>query len=576
MNREKTLTTVLAIVSFVVVLMLIVIGNYLVKKYSPSDERADLYGYYGLTDEEEMSIVLEDEILKGQALYINEHVYLPYEFVRDYINPRFYWDFNEELLLYTTVDTIVRTQPLTADYYVGNKKVTGDFGEIVKLQAGRAFINMEYVDLYSDFSYTVYTQPNRVIIELQCRTMQQVSVKKDAEIRILAGIKSPVLKSVSKGEVLEILGDEGKWTKVRSQDGFIGYIKDKVLGKAITQELVIEVTEEEFEHRYADGPVCMGWHQVDVKANNNAVEEILDMADGITVISPTWFYLSDNYGGIGSLASKEYVDYCHKQGVEVWALINNLTDGSVNTTEVLTHTSYRENLVNKLISAAIEYKLDGINLDLESLERREEVGDAYVQLIRELALKCHANGLTLSVDNYVPTSYTSFYDRAQQALYADYIVVMAYDEHYVGSEAGSVSSYGFVENGIADTLKEVPKEQVILGLPFYCRVWVEIPEYDENGQIVSISTKSTSYGIAAAEKVMADYGVVPTWDETVGQYFVQFEADGKVYKIWWEEERSIELKLKLMEEYELAGVSFWKLGRERSQTWDVIEQYLRK
>ncbi len=575
MNKEKRLAPIFAIVSFVVVLMLIVIGNYFVKKYSPSDEMANLYEYFGTMEEEEMSIVFDGTILKGQARYFNDYVYLSYEFVRDFINPRFYWDFNEKLLLYTTTDTIIRTQPSTADYYVGNKKVTGDFGEIVKMEAGRAYIHIGYVDLYSDFTYEVYTEPNRVVLETKSRTLHQMTVKKDAEIRTFAGIKSPILKSVNKGESVEVLGDSGKWTKVLTKDGMIGYVKDKALGKSVTEEIVVEVTKEDFEHRFAEGPVCMGWHQVDVKANNDRIEEILDMASGLTVISPTWFYLNDNYGGIGSLASKDYVDYCHSRGIEVWALVNNLTDSSVDTTEVLTHTSYRENLVNKLISAAIEFKLDGINLDLEALERQAEVGDAYVQLIRELALKCHANGLTLSVDNYVPTAYTAFYDRAQQALYADYIMVMAYDEHYAGSEAGSVSSYGFVEQGITETLKEVPKEQVVLGLPFYCRVWVEIPEYDENDQLVSVNVKSTSYGIAGAEQVMADYGVEPLWDETVGQYYVQFEADGKVYKIWWEEERSLELKLQLMEKYDLAGVSFWKLGRERSQTWDMIEQYLR-
>lgn len=572
MNMRRKYAPILAAIAFVVVLLLIVLGRFLIKRYTPGEERANLMEYFSLEEEEDMAIIYEGQLMATKAEYIQGHVYVPYKFLHDYMNPRFYWDSNENLLLYTTTDYIVRTEPSTADYYVGNKKITGDFGEIVKMDGDTALVNLEYIDMYTDFTYEVYSNPNRIVIEGHSREIQQVSVRKSGEIRVLAGIKSPILKTVEKGEALEILEDEGKWTKVRTKDGLVGYIKDKSLGKVTRQQIVVEETKEEFVHRFVDGPLCMGWHQIDVKADNNEIQEILEVSTGITVISPTWFYLNDNYGGVGSYASKDYVNYCHSQGVEVWALVSNLINKSVDTTMVLTHTSYRENLVNKLIALAIEYKLDGINLDMEALDR--EVGDAYVQLVRELALKCHANGLTLSVDNYVPTNYTAFYNRSQQALYADYIIVMAYDEHYVGSDAGSVSSIGFVEQGIEGTLQQVPAHQIVLGLPFYCRLWEESPVYDENGNLVSFSTKSTAYGMNGAEKVLKNYGVEPVWDDSVGQYFARFEADGKVYKIWMEEEKSLELKLQLMEKYNLAGVSFWKLGLDRNKTWNVIEQYL--
>ena len=178
---------------------------------------------------------------------------------------------------------------------------------------------------------------------------------------------------------------------------------------------------------------------------------------------------------IASLASSTYVDYCHQNGIEVWALISNLENDSVNTAEVLSHTSSRDNLTNNIISAAIQYNLDGINVDFEALNA-DAVGNSYIQFIRELSLKCANNGIVLSVDNYVPSDYTAFYNRAEQALFADYVVIMAYDEHYAGSpEAGSVASIGFVTDGVENTLKEVPANQVILGMPFYTRVWSETP-----------------------------------------------------------------------------------------------------
>ncbi len=572
MNMKRKYAPIFAAAAFVLVLGLILAGRYLIKKYTPSEEMADIYEYFNLTEDDDMAIVFEGALLSGQARYINGHVYLPYTFVHDYINERFFWDGNENLLLYTTATDVIRTEPSTADYYVSNKKTTGDFGEIVKLDGEKVFVNIEYVDMFSDFIYEIFTEPNRIIIEGETRTTKEVTVKKDTEIRVLAGIKSPILKTSLKGEVLEIVEEYGKWVKVRTADGIIGCVKEKFLGKVTTGKIEVEVTEENFTHQFADGAVCMGWHQIDVRGDNNEIGEILSTAKGITVISPTWFYLNDSYGGIGSMASLDYVNYCHSQGVEVWALVSNFVDKSIDTTKVLTHTTYRENLVNRLVAKAIEYKLDGINLDFESLDR--EVGDAYVQLIRELALKCHANGLTLSVDNYVPTNYTAFYNRSQQALFADYIVVMAYDEHYVGSDAGSVSSIGFVEQGIKGTLQEVPAEQIILGLPFYCRLWEETPVYNEEGDLVSTSTSSTAYGINGAERVVNNSGAEAVWDESVGQYFARYEKDGKVYRIWIEEERSIELKLQLMKEYNLAGVSFWKLGLDREQTWNMIVKYL--
>ena len=169
----------------------------------------------------------------------------------------------------------------------------------------------------------------------------------------------------------------------------------------------------------------MAWHQVTNQSANNAVSSVLANTRGINVLSPTWFYLNDNNGNIANLASLNYVNYCHNQGIEVWALVSNLENKNVDTTEVLTHTSKRQNLVNQIVSMAIQYNLDGINVDFESMNG-EKVGDAFIEFIRELSIKCKNNGVVLSVDNYVPMSHTSFYNRKEQANFADYVVIMGY------------------------------------------------------------------------------------------------------------------------------------------------------
>lgn len=280
-------------------------------------------------------------------------------------------------------------------------------------------------------------------------------------------------------------------------------------------------------------------------------------------MSPTWFYLNDNKGGIASIASSNYVSVCHANNVQVWGLISNLEDDSVDTTTVLNTTSARDTLVNNLIAQAITYGLDGINIDIEQLSGA--AADGYIQFIKELSIKCEKNDIVLSVDNYVPTVSSAIYSRAEQAKYADYVVIMGYDEHYGGSEeAGSVASLDWVKQGVEDTVSEVPAEQVILGMPFYCRVW----EVASDG-----SVSSTAYGMNAIQSYLKTNGVTTNWDETEGQYYGEYTKGDTTYKIWVEDETSIEEKLKVMKEAGLAGGAFWKKGFDSTGVWNIIAKY---
>jgi spore germination protein YaaH len=304
-------------------------------------------------------------------------------------------------------------------------------------------------------------------------------------------------------------------------------------------------------------------------ANSN-VSTLLASTKGVNVLSPTWFRLSDNEGNLESLASIDYVNYCHSQGVEVWALVSNLEKKDVSTAEVLTHTSKRQNLVNQIVAKAIQYNLDGINLDFEELGP-SEVGDAYIEFVRELSLKCENNGIVLSVDNYVPTEYTSFYNRAEQAEFADYVVIMGYDEHYSGSDAGSVASLSWVRQGVTDTLQEVPADQVILGMPFYTRIW-ELTASEGSDTYDQVS--SQAYSMRDAENFVSANGATKTWLDDCGQNYVEFSTGSKLYKIWLEDSSSAEARLKVMDENHLAGASFWRLGLETSDIWDTILKYM--
>ncbi len=297
-------------------------------------------------------------------------------------------------------------------------------------------------------------------------------------------------------------------------------------------------------------------------ANDQLLNRIAD-AKGLTTISPTWFSIADTDGNISSIASQSYVNYAHQHGLEVWGLVDNFKEG-VSTYETLSRTSSRQRLVNQLTAAAIQYGLDGINVDFELITA--EGGRAFIEFIRELSIMCRINGIVLSVDNYVPTASSSQYFRAEQGVFADYVIIMGYDEHYAGSEeAGSVASYGFVKSGIERTLEEVPKEKVINAIPFYTRFW----KTDGAGEVTS-----EALGMDRADAKVTANEAELAWDEEARQYYVGFDYEGSFYEMWLEEERSIEEKMALIREYDLAGVAAWRLGYERASIWDVILKYV--
>ena len=573
--KKKIIPFIAAAVLILVIILFMVLGN-IIEKYTPSKDQKDAQEYYGITTDTDVAIICNNEVIESKGKLINDVVYLSYETVRSYINSRFYWDSNENILRYATASDLISVNAESSDYSV--TKDTQSFGHtIVKADASTAYIAIDFVKQYSDFKYEVYTDPNRVVITNSWGDYQAAPAKKNCEIRYQGGIKSPIITEVTKNTPLTILETGDTWTKVATADGYIGYVKSKNLGSASTQTLSGDFTPEEFGHISKNFKINLAWHQVTNQTANGNVSSILQKSKGINVLSPTWFYLNDNNGNLANLASSNYVDYCHQNGVEVWALVNNLENPDVDTAAVLSHTSSRDNLTNNLISYAIQYNLDGINVDFEALSV-DGVGNSYIQFIRELSLKCANNGIVLSVDNYVPSDYTRFYNRSEQALFADYVIVMAYDEHYSGSEeAGSVASIGYVTQGVEDTLKEVPANQLILGMPFYTRVWSETPASqptDEADSAAYYDLSSYATSMTEVSKLLKANGVEPVWLEDVGQNYAEYQNNGVTYKIWIEDASSLEKKLTVMDHYGLAGGAFWKLGMEDSSIWDTIIKYI--
>lgn len=581
---RRQLVPVLMAVLLIVIILLIMGINYLVKKYSPSDERMDLYSYFNLEDGDEAAVILQDELTDIRARIIDGEAYVSTDILYEYLNPRFYWDAKENLLLYTTPTELITAEVGSKEYSVAKTKYTEDYAP-VKVDGDTAYVALKYIQKYTAMEFEVMTdEVNRVHILKEFGDATTITVKKDAHVRFEPDIKSPILTDVVKEDVLYVLPEEEElegWTRVRTKNGFIGYIRNKYLGNQGLETSTSNYEEPEYPNLTKDYTINMAWHQVTNADANNTVLEVIAKTKGLTTISPTWFFLNDNEGNIQSLASQTYVNYCHQNGIEVWALVNDIEyKDTILDYEILSRTSSRQRLVNNLIAKAIEFDLDGLNIDFEFIST--ESAKAYIEFIRELSIMCRLNGIVLSVDNYVPADHNMFYDRREQGIVADYVIIMGYDEHYATSpEAGSVASINWVRKGIENTLEEVPPEKIINAVPFYTRLWEERPKTEEElaeesdtEEYVPYMLTSKAYGMDAAERIVSEHGAEKTWNDECGQYYAEYEADGNTYKIWLEDEESIELKAALIREYNLAGIAAWKLGFERQDIWDIILRYV--
>lgn len=403
-------------------------------------------------------------------------------------------------------------------------------------------------------------------------------------MRYQGGVKSPILTEVKKSDKVTVLEDEDGWKKIATEDGFVGYVKTRTLKKIQKETTKRDFDEPKYTNISVGHTINMAWHNVENEDANSYALETIASTKGLNVIAPTWFKIADTDGNLTSLASSDYVNYAHQVNLDVWATVRDF-HGGINsydeTYEVLSYTSKRENLTNQIIAAALQTGIDGINLDFELIST--ECGEHYIQFVRELSVKCRQNGLVFSIDNYVPQPYNEHYDLKEQGIVADYVVIMAYDEHTEGSyEAGSVSSYNYVKDGIKNAAKSVSSDKLIAAVPFYTRLWLETPKTDaelaseEGTEAANYKNKvsSTALGMDEAQQVVQDAGAQTEWDDTTKQNYAQWETEDGTYKIWLEDTKSLEEKLKLIKSDNLAGVAEWKLGWENSDIWDMILQYV--
>lgn len=559
-QQKKKAAPVLVVLILIVLVGAAGVGSFLINRYKPGTEYMAGNEYFNLTDKNSVALIQNGELLEEQAVLIGGEPYAAYTYVESQLNSCFYWDEETKGILLTTsggVQTLLLGDAAVA-------KTPGGQPAVQQESDGNVYISLDVVKEYTDLDYAYYSDPNRVVIRNEWDGVEQATVQSDtAQVRQKGGIKSLILADVQKGDTLLYLENLDNWCKVMTADGYTGYIQTEDISEPEAIE-ARTAKKDSYERITRDHKINLVWHQSTSTESNDAMAEMTAEMTGVNVISPTWFSVTDETGTISSLASADYVKLAHEAGREVWGLIDNFNEAFDETTD-LAYASVRSRIIEQLLAEAASCGMDGINVDFENLK---EAGiPHYLQFLRELTSAAHAQNLVVSVDTPVPQAYTMYYQRGEQARFVDYMIVMAYDEHFAGSEeAGSVSSLPFVQQAVEEMTRVMPADQVICGIPFYTRVWTE-----KFGQS---AITSEVLGMDGAKNYAKENQMTETWDASLGQNVATVETSDARYTIWMEDEQSMEEKLKVIQSADLAGVAEWKLGFECADVWSLISEYI--
>ena len=562
-----------AVPYLITIILILVVGGVFFKLYYDhymyTNERQDLDAYYGVQDEDDFPVIYENLVSDMHARRFDGACYMDLETVRSLLNSRFYYGTEDNVLIYCLPEEKFVARAGEKSWESDVSGVTQESYAPVVLDGDTVYVALDYVKKFTNIYYAAYEGPNRVVLRNAWGPEKLATVRGSTNMRTLGGVKAPIIAAVEEGTEVLVLEELDDWTRIETADGYYGYVESKYLSEVREQEMepVTDVPEYVPQYRSLDGKACIAWNLTYFADSNVEIDGMLKGTKAINVLAPTWFTLSSEDGNINVKASRTYVKKAHENGMQVWGVLDNFQNDDLFVyTRFLNTLAGRQKVIDTLIEEAQSYNLDGINVDIEGLAEATDVYD-FIEFVREISIACRRAGLFISVNNYVPYNYNDHYDLKEQAAFADYVIIMGYDEHIVGSEeAGSVASIGYVEYGIEEALMDVPAERLINGIPFYTIGWTT-----ENGNV-----SGQTLDMAEAKAFMKEHDMKKEWNSTAGQNYAEKESGNKLYQIWLEDKKSIETKLDLMESNGLAGLAVWRLGLETNDVWDEIDDYVKK
>lgn len=541
-------------------------------RFMPSYKTDPYFKYITRENPDEYSLVFGDAAVPKEyyALSFEGDILLDIDFIIEYaIDPFLFWDDDEQTLTVSTPQNIIRMRPGEASYTQNGERTSFSGGDTaLYADSGKVFLPLSFAAEFYQIEAYVSDETKTVIIDSLLTERTSASVKtNNAPVRRRPDIKSDIAEKVSKDSLVYVFSkqSENDFLYVRTEDGAFGYIREKDVGK--TTKVAAEGPVNDgvpLPAKYSDKPFTLVWDQIAGEGANNWFEE---KPPALGIVSPTWLSLSDSNGNIKDTGAKSYAQNAKKAGYAVWPLFSNGFDAEI-TRDVLSSTEKREKVIGSLIDILREYGAEGVNIDFESY--KIEDGYYYTQFLRELCVALRGAGFISSVDLPVPTLAGSPTDRAEIGRYADYIIVMAYDQHWANSPVkGPVAGYDWVLAGIENTLALVPPEKTVLGLPLYTRMWYE--PHDAPGTV-----SSRDFSMRHVSELFELRGAKTTWEENTkyyrGEY--EYEVDGVMNSItsWLETVDSLRFKAEIINDLELGGAACWKKGLEDEDVWKMLAE----
>lgn len=551
---------IVSLVNITIVSVIIAIGLLIyLNGQKPSEEVISL--------SDDVYLVYEDELFPDNSLFLMENnvIYLSFDFVKEHIDSDIFYDENEDMVIITDKDRVLR-------YVIGENKATINHREFtldlpLKKVGDEVYIPEDILSSQYGLDINFWYNTNAITVDkLDANYVIGQVIMEGAVIRMEFDHKSPiVLKDLPVKTSIFVYEEYKDWYKVRTFDGIIGFVERKY----IKIDLVSNIYSTENKPAMEETPgerINLTWDYTYVKMENTGN---IKPIHGINVISPTWFVITDEKGSIYDKGNRDYVREYRKLGYEIWPLISNNFDPDL-TSSILSSSSKREMLIKNIVLLFDEYEADGVNLDFENVYFEDR--DLLTQFVRELYPVFKEKGMTVSMDVTpisVSENWSMCYDRKRLSETVDYMMLMAYDQHWANSPvAGSVAQYSWVEKSLKGVLEEVPNEKLVLAVPFYTRLWTI--EETPDGEKVS----SVALPMEDAYRFIVENGIDLEWEEESGQYFGETVKDGRTYRIWVENEESIRLKASLVNKYNLAGIASWRKGFEVEDVWPVISQII--
>lgn len=545
---------------FIVLVFLVLLGG--VFYLSPNYIREDYDGKTKvLINNNNVTLKMKNDVYIDE----NNNVFLSLADVRNYFDKYIEYDKENGSIVTTSEINIAK---MSTKY----NKITIN-GQEEELNSSAIEKNETIYLPFSEISEKVYDvdleyikDTNTIIIDSLDRKQEVANTTKETKLKYKPQTLSGTLEKLEANEQVVYIEETNNWAEVRSKDGIIGYIKKEDLGN-------VEVAREAKEYiDKVEGKVNLVWDYYSEYAK--APDRTGETMDGVNVVSPSFFSLERGSNGEIYDNAKddgaEYIEWAHNNNYQVWAMFSNnsLKD---TTSQILNDYEKRETMIENLMDLVEEYNLDGVNVDFENMNESDK--DVYSRFLIELAPRLKKIGKTLSVDVTAPDgseTWSLCFDRNTIANVADYIVFMAYDQYGTSSnKAGTTAGYNWVEANVKKFLgqEDVDPEKIILGIPLYMRLWEEEEDGTAKPEVVNM-------------KDMFDVlpeNQVATWDEELKQYYVEYEEDGKTYKMWVENEKSVGEKINLANQYNLAGIAFWEKDRETNdEFWTFVKEQLNK